>query len=213
MLVADDDQVSRLMLCAMLAEWGYQAVAVGDGEQAWQLLRRDDTPRLAVLDWVMPGLDGVEVCRRVRALGRAVPVYVVLLTARDSKRDVVAGLEAGANDYLTKPFDRDELRARIGVGRMVVELQATLAQRVGELEAALAQVKQLSGLLPICSYCKKIRDGQDYWQQVERYVSAHSAAVFSHAICPDCYRAEIEPQLRAYRGACPQSPDGETTAS
>jgi DNA-binding response OmpR family regulator len=196
-LIAEDDPISALMLQEMLAEWGYEVRAVGDGAEAWRAMQAEDAPRLAILDWVMPGLDGVEVCRRVKGLVSDTPAYVILLTSRDAKADVVAGLDAGANDYLTKPFDREELRARVGAGRTVVELQAALAGRLRELEDALSQVKQLSGLLPICCYCKKIRDDKNYWQQIEEYFAQHSDARFSHGICPDCFRDVVEPELRA----------------
>src|SRR5207237_6416573 len=102
---------------------------------------------------------------------------------------IVTGLTAGADDYIVKPFQRDELHARVRVGERLLELQATLADRVKELEAALARVKLLHGLLPICSYCKKVRDDQNYWQQVESYISAHSGVQFSHGICPGCYES------------------------
>src|SRR5262249_39923877 len=148
-LIAEDDLIPRRMLRTALAGWGYQAEEASDGLEAWQALQRPDAPRLAVLDWMMPGLDGVEVCRRLRARPSPAPTYVILLTARGAKEDVVAGLEAGADDYVVKPFDREELRARLRVGQRVVELQASLAARVRELEGALAQVKRLQGLLPI----------------------------------------------------------------
>lgn len=205
-LIAEDDSFSRLLLQRMLAEWGYAVTAVADGTEAWQVLQRDDAPPMAVLDWIMPGVNGVEVCRLVRERPTTVPPYLILLTARDATGDVVTGLQSGANDYVTKPFDRDELQARIAVGRTVVELQQSLAARVLELEDALAHVKQLRGLLPICSYCKKIRDDQNYWRQVEDYISQHTDARFTHGICPDCYDKEVRPQLDQWGAA--KSADG-----
>ena len=150
-LIAEDDLVSRKMLEATLARWGYEVVITCDGEAAWQALQQADAPRIAILDWMMPGLDGVDVCRRVRA--------------------------------------------RLQAGIRIVTLQAALALRVHELEEAIGRVRTLQGLLPICSYCKRVRNDGDYWQQVESYVSDHSDARFSHGICPDCYETVVRPQL------------------
>jgi CheY-like chemotaxis protein len=194
-LIAEDNLVSRRVLEATLDKFGYEVVVAADGAQAWDVLQREDAPRLAILDWMMPEIDGVELCRRVRALPNATPPYLILLTAKSGKQDVVEGLDAGANDYLTKPFDRAELRARVQVGAHVLELQGNLAARVRELEAALSQIRQLQGLLPICSYCKKIRDEQNYWHQVESYISEHAEVKFSHGICPACYVSVVQPQL------------------
>jgi response regulator RpfG family c-di-GMP phosphodiesterase len=127
-------------------------------------------------------------------------MYLILVTAREARGDVIAGLDAGADDYVIKPFDADELRARVAVGVRVLSLQEGLAERVAELQAALTNVKQLSGLLPICSYCKRIRGDDQYWQQVEGYIAAHSDAQFSHGICPACYKtvsAELDAAARA----------------
>jgi CheY-like chemotaxis protein len=186
-LIAEDDPTSRRVLAATLDKFGYEVVVAANGAEAWATLQSADAPQLAILDWMMPEIDGVELCRRVRALPSATPPYLILLTAKSGKEDVVAGLDAGANDYLTKPFDRAELRARVKVGAHVLELQGYLAERVCELEIALSQVKQLQGLLPICSYCKKIRDEQNYWQRVDSYLTEHTDVLFSHGICPDCY--------------------------
>ena len=204
-LIADDDLLSRKMLAGVLADWGHEIIVATDGTEAWRLLQ-EQVPALAILDWKMPGIDGFELCRRVRQLPTSTPTYLILLTSRTAKADIVAGLQAGANDYVIKPFDQDELRARVQVGRLVTELQAGLAARVRELEATLAQVKQLQGLLPICSYCKKVRDDKNYWQQVDSYVSDHSEVRFSHGICPDCWVGKVVPELRASGFRVPEQP-------
>ena len=198
-LIAEDDMVSRRLLEATLIKWGYEVVVTCDGAEAWEVLQRADAPLLAILDWMMPGMDGIELCRKVRRALMPTPPYLILLTAKGRREDVVTGLRSGANDYVTKPFDREELRARVQVGMRIVELQQSLADRVKALEEALARVKQLQGLLPICSYCKKIRDDQNYWQQVENYISEHSEAQFSHSICPDCYERRVKPELDQLR--------------
>jgi len=198
-LIAEDDPVSRRLLGATLERFGYEVVVAADGAEAWTALQRDDAPPLAILDWMMPELDGVEICRRVREIPTSTPPYLILLTAKTERGDVVAGLDAGANDYLKKPFDRGELRARLQVGAQVLELQKNLAERISELEDALAQVKQLRGLLPICSYCKNIRDEQNFWQRVDNYLMEHADVMFSHGICPDCYKNIVEPKLEQSR--------------
>ena len=194
-LLADDDEVSCLALEALLTKRGYEVTAVTDGLEAWDVLQGDDPPRLAILDWMMPELDGVEICRRARANPKLKGVYLILLTSRDSHEHIVLGLQAGASDYVTKPFHNDELEARVNVGAQVIQLQTELANRVRDLETALEQVKQLQGLLPMCSYCKKIRDEENYWQRVEDYIIAHSDATCSHGICPDCWEKVVKPEF------------------
>ena len=200
-LIAEDEAVSRRLLEATLRRWGHEVVVTVDGDAAWAALQRSDAPSVAILDWMMPGVEGVEICRRVQAQGSPTPPYLILLTANSERANVIAGLEAGADDFMGKPFDPDELRARLIVATRVVELRPKLADRVSQLEAAMGRVKQLHGLLPICAYCKKIRDDQNYWQRVEEYVSAHTDAQFSHGICPECYERILTPQLRALKGS------------
>ena len=195
MLVADDDPVSRTVVAAILRKGGYDVRLAADGLDAWAVLQESTPPSLAVMDWMMPGLDGPEICRRLRTLDTQTPTYVILLTSRDASADIVTGLEAGADDYVTKPPQEDELLARLSVGTRVVKLQQALADRVKKLEEALSNVKQLQGLLPICSYCKSIRDDQNYWRRVETYISDHSGVQFSHSFCPDCYERYVKPQL------------------
>jgi CheY-like chemotaxis protein len=198
-LIAEDDAISQRVLQSMLESWGWEVLVTGNGQDAWKQLAAPDAPRLAVLDWMMPVMDGVEVCRRVRTLTRTTPTWLILLTGRGRKEDIVAGLEAGADDYLTKPFDREELHARLRVGERIIGLQTELSDRVRQLEAAMSNVKLLQGLLPICSYCKRVRDDQNYWQQVESYVAEHSEARFSHGVCPDCFEKVLKPELDQIR--------------
>jgi CheY-like chemotaxis protein len=194
-LIADDLDVNRRLLRTLLAADGYDVIEASNGTDAFQILQGATGPLVGLIDWEMPEMEGIEVCKKARALDGVPPIYLILLTVRDSKQDIVAGLQGGANDYITKPFDKTELLARVGIGRQMVELQQTLTERVAELKDALVSVKQLGGLLPICSYCKKIRDDQNYWQQVEAYVGKHSDAQFSHSICPQCYEEIIKPQM------------------
>ena len=185
-LIAEDDSVSRRLLQAALQKWGYDVTVTTQGHEAWEAIQQPGAPSLLILDWLMPELDGVEICRRIRASEALKSSYVILLTSRGSKEDIVEGLEAGADDYVTKPFDHGELRARVQVGARVIGLQNALAERVHQLEEAIASVKTLQGLLPICCYCKKIRDDGNYWHRVESYISGHANVRFSHGICPDC---------------------------
>jgi DNA-binding response OmpR family regulator len=198
-LIADDDPISRLVLTTHLISWGHEVAVAVNGLEAWDELQKADAPRLAILDWMMPAMEGPEVCRRLRRLTTDITPYVILLTARQGVAEVVKGIVAGADDYLTKPYHRDELRVRVEVGVRLVELQTKLADKVEQLQQALAQVRGLEGILPICSYCKKIRDDQDYWQNVENYVATHSEAEFSHGICPSCFEQIVEPQLKSFK--------------
>jgi len=194
-LIAEDDPVSCRLLQATLERHGYKVIVTRDGTEATAKLNEINGPILAVLDWMMPGVSGVDICRAVLERKLSQPPYFIMLTAKGSRDDKVDALNSGANDFVTKPFDGEELIARVRVGIRVLELQSNLAARVRELEEAMANIKVLQGLLPICTYCKKIRDDQNYWQQVEGYVAKHTSARFSHGICPDCYEKIIRPQL------------------
>lgn len=194
-LIAEDDKVTRRILDNAVRKWGYEAVVAEDGEQAWEALNVEDAPRLAILDWMMPGMDGVELTRKVRSTPKIETTYIILLTALSQKEDIVTGLKAGADDYVTKPFDNKELKARIKVGLRIVELEKHLKDRIIELEAALTHIKRLQGLVPICAYCKKIRTDDNYWHQLEAYIAERSDAEFSHCICPECYEERVKPEL------------------
>lgn len=193
-LIADDSRTVLGVLHTAMEKWGYEVVEAPDGREALRILLGKDAPRLAVLDWVMPGLTGPDVCRRIREFETELPPYLILLTVMGESRDVVAGFAAGADDYLAKPFDSDELRARVHVGFRVLKMQERLHHQVTELQEALDHVQRLEGMLPICSYCKKVRDDHDYWQQVETYMSKRAGVQFTHGICPDCIGKALKPQ-------------------
>jgi PleD family two-component response regulator len=198
-LIAEDDAISSRVLEARLVKWGYEVVKTSNGRQAFEQLSLKNAPRIAILDWMMPEMDGLEVCRLIRSQAGKESVYIVLLTAKSTKENIVEGLDAGADDYLLKPFNDEELRARLQAGIRIMRLQAEMTARVAQLEEALSKVKQLQGLLPICSYCKKIRDDGDYWQGVESYIAEHTHAEFSHSVCPECYKEHLRPELDRMR--------------
>jgi two-component system, cell cycle response regulator len=144
-LVAEDDPLFRRILERWFEQWDYRVTAVDNGVDAWEVMQGENAPQLAVLDWMMPGMEGIELCRRIRSRDQGPYRYVLLLTAKDDKHDVVAGLEAGADDYLTKPFDVDELRARIRAGKRILDLQAALIHAQEELQSVAAH-DSLTGL-------------------------------------------------------------------
>jgi len=185
-LIAEDDRISRRLLEMTLKRLEFEVVLTENGAQALEVLNGPEPPRLAILDWTMPEMDGVEVCRALRAQTRDKYTYILFLTARGQKKDLITALESGADDYLIKPFDPQELRARLAVGLRVLKLESALAGKVMELEQAMQHVKTLQGLLPICMYCKKIRDDKDSWERLEPYIERHSEAMFTHSVCSDC---------------------------
>jgi DNA-binding response OmpR family regulator len=193
-LIAEDVSTSRRMLAAMLRTAGHEPMETVDGFRAWEELQKSDAPRLVVLDWMMPEMDGLEILRRVRALPTDRPPYILMLTSRTEKAEIIAALDAGANDYLSKPYDAGELRARIEVGSRALELQDALANKIEELRRALAEIKTLRCIAPICSICKDIRDDSAYWRLVEAYVREHPETEFSRGICPECMK-KLYPEL------------------
>ena len=146
-VVAEDDLVSRTLINSLMEKWGFKAVVTQDGHEAMAALRGEQGPTLALLDWMMPGMDGLEVCRRVRESKKM--VYMIMLTSLGAKESIVEGLHAGADDYLSKPFDKNELLARIQVGFRILELHAALAARVKELEKAADEIGDLKLRVPL----------------------------------------------------------------
>jgi DNA-binding response OmpR family regulator len=199
-LLAEDDPVSCMALESIAAPLGLEPIIATTGTEALAYLTSDDPPPVAVLDWMMPGVDGLDVCRAVRRAALPIEPYLLMLTARTAHQDIVSGLRAGADDYVAKPFSRVELEARIQVGLRLVGVQLQLRERVRDLEESQARERTLRRLLPICAYCRKIRDDQNYWQMLEHYVSETAGVQFSHGVCPDCI-GQVEQELAAIRGA------------
>ncbi len=187
-LIAEDDPIQSELLSTLVKSWGYNTILVSDGESAWNAFKSEAAPEILLLDWLMPNLSGIDVCNKINELELDTPPYIILLTAMDSSENLIEGLQAGANDYVTKPFNHNELKARLGVAEKVIGLQRSLKNHVNELQCALDHVKTLQHILPICSHCHSIRDDQESWQQIEKYFYDHADVEFSHGICPTCMK-------------------------
>jgi CheY-like chemotaxis protein len=201
LLIADDNRSARLILRTTLERWGYEVVEAANGREAWEHLSAANPPRIAVLDWVMPQLDGTDVCRLLTGRVGGPLVYTLLLTSKTETEDIVLGLDSGAHDFLSKPVDNRELKSRIAVGERLIQAEDSLRR-------AMEQIQTLRGLLPICAHCKSVRDDAGYWQAIESYVGLHSAAEFSHSICPDCV-TKLYPNMRASQTQEPTIPHGD----
>ena len=193
-LVADDDPGTRLVLSTQLTDFGHEVEVAEDGQAAWESFQRQPFDAL-VLDWMMPRMDGPDLARLVRADADRPFCFILMLTSRSTTEDLVEGIAAGADDFMTKPFDKDELRARLHAAERVIALERRLARKIDDLEQALSEVKTLRGLLPICMYCHSIRDDRDIWERIEEYIAQHSEANFTHSICPGCYEERVKPML------------------
>jgi sigma-B regulation protein RsbU (phosphoserine phosphatase) len=180
-LAVEDDAVSRAVLRQALRKLGHEVVEAANGDEAWKLVNKEHV-RVVVSDWAMPQMDGLELCRRIRKAAGVDYTYFILLTARDATgENQQAAADAGVDDFLTKPLNFDELWNRLRVAERILRYAT--------------QVRQLEEMLPICSYCKKIRDDQNYWQQIEGYINERTGSEFSHSICPDCYQRVVIPEL------------------
>lgn len=183
-LIVEDDGDSREMLKVLLQQDGHDVSCVSNGAQAWQRLQSEHFP-VIISDWLMPELGGLDLCRRIRTASRPHYTYVILLTALKGKSNYLEAMNAGADDFVSKPYDPEELKARLMVADRIVKLQE--------------HVKRLEGVLPTCMYCKKIRDQRDVWVGMEQYISQRTAASFSHGVCPDCYESVVKPELNRVR--------------
>ena len=182
LLVAEDDSFFRKTLQHLLGP-DFDLCLAEDGIRAWEQLIADDPPSMAILDWVMPGLSGPQICRQARSNPRTAATYMILLTAKNSIPDIVAGLRSGADDYLTKPFDAEELRARLRVGQRVIELQSALENQARALHDSLGREAFLQKLLPVCPACGARRTDSQYWVEVESYI--HKCNLHA-GTCPHC---------------------------
>lgn len=171
-LIAEDDRASNLLLRKILEGLGHEVVATANGAEALEQLTRKDDIHVVITDWMMPAMNGLDLCQHIRTREHARYVYVLVATARRGKKKYLEALEAGADDFIAKPIDAEELGARLRVAARILGLQA--------------EMKQLQGLLSICAYCKNIRETEQKWVTVEQYVSKRAHATFSHGICPSC---------------------------
>lgn len=201
-LLVDDELSITSALSLLFERSGYEVMVAGNGRAA--LDRLDDNPDLVVLDIMMPGMDGFEVCRHIKSMPGKQDIPIIYLTARTEKQDIVEGLHTGAVDYVTKPFNSAELKARVRTHLSLKKAKDRIAnqntrlkkqndqldQLNNQLAAALEKIKTLEGIIPMCCVCKNIRNDQGYWETVELYISEHSDAKFSHGICPECMKKE-----------------------
>ena len=184
-LVVEDDFDALDVLQVMLRLEGHDVVTAVNGEDGWNKYKSGETVSVVISDWLMPETDGLELCRRIRSIDSSRYCYVILLSALQGKPHYLEALGAGADDFISKPYDKDELRARLLVAERIVGLHA--------------RIKHLEGILPTCMYCKRIRDEHDKWVHIEYYISQRTEAHFSHGVCPQCYRDVVQPDLDAAR--------------
>lgn len=192
-LIVDDVPQNLQVLGGILKKKDYRIAAATSGIQALQMIEKV-LPDLILMDIMMPEMDGFEVCRRLKEMPKVKEIPVIFLTARTETDDIIQGFSVGATDYVTKPFNAAELLARVHTHLELKRSRDSERELIRQLKEALANVKHLSGLLPICANCNKIRDDKGYWQRVEKYIESRSDAQFSHGICPDCLQ-ELYPDM------------------
>lgn len=185
-LIAEDEYTTRLMVQVCLENWGYSIESVEDGKKAWDIINQNNPPQIAVLDWEMPGISGIDLCRKIKSLDRSSPIHVILLTARDSKNDISQGFEAGADDYITKPFNDDELGARIRVAERIVTIQSSLNSSLEELREALDMVQSFEEPVAVCRKCQKIGAFDGSWRTPEKLLEYPVDPRFIQLDCPSC---------------------------
>ncbi|MBI5605354.1 MAG: response regulator [Deltaproteobacteria bacterium] len=188
-----DDSPANIEILSKLLGVEHEILFSTNGGKALEIAF-DQDPNLILLDVLMPEMDGYEVCRCLKQNPASKDIPIIFITALDQEEDEARGLELGAVDYITKPFNPAIVKLRVANQLELQWQRQTLALRNGELKEALSKIKTLSGLLPICSSCKKIRDDQGYWNQLETYIHEHSEAEFTHGLCPECIK-EFFPEV------------------
>ena len=184
-LIVDDTPENLTLLRQMLTEKGFLVRPAISGEVALNSVQTN-LPDLILLDILMPGMDGYEVCRRLKSQERTRDIPVIFISALTEPENKVRAFHEGGVDYITKPFQTDEVLARVTTHLQIFSMQKTLEKKNQDLKTAIDEIKQLRSFLPICCHCKSIRDDQGYWERVETYISKFSGVTFSHCICPEC---------------------------
>ncbi len=191
-LVAEDDAIASTVIEAALRRLGHEVVATPDGVEAWREFERSPV-KVVVSDWKMPGMDGLELCRRIRARGGDYVYFILLSDLEASGENLERAVEAGVDDFLNKPVNTPELWSRLRVADRLLNYAT--------------QVRQLEQFIPICGYCRKLRDDQNYWGQIEEYFSKRSGVSVSHGVCPDCYDNVMVPELKKMGATPPPYPE------
>jgi len=191
-LVVEDDRVAATVLTAALRALGHEPWLATDGEKGWAFFQTEPT-RIVISDWMMPGLDGLELSRRIRTHGGDYTYLIMLSSMATGGGNLDQAMAAGVDDFLPKPVNQAELKARLHVAARILNYAT--------------QVRQLQEIIPICGYCKKMRDDQNYWSQVEEYIGKQTGSNFSHGVCPDCYDQVLVPQMRKLGAEPPPYPE------
>jgi phosphoserine phosphatase RsbU/P len=196
-LVVEDDRVAATVLTTALRGLGHEPWLAGDGDKGWFYFQTEPT-RVVISDWMMPGFDGLELCRRIRGHGGDYTYFIMLSSMGTGGGNLDQAIEAGVDDFLPKPVNQSELKARLHVAQRILNYST--------------QVRQLQEIIPICGYCRKMRDDHNYWSQVEDYIGKQTGSSFSHGVCPDCYDRVLAPQMRELGGEPPPYPEARGTA-
>jgi phosphoserine phosphatase RsbU/P len=179
-LIVEDDPIARRFMSALMEKLGHEVELAENGMEAWKIFDRKPVS-LIISDWAMPELDGLELCKKVRARRETAYTYFILLTSKSSKENYLQAMMAQVDDFLTKPLDQDELTIRLWVANRIL--------------GYTARIQQLEDILPVCSYCKKVRDEKNDWYDLARYLAREGKTAFSHGICPECYQKHARPAI------------------